>query len=417
MAQGIGPCLPTGLSRTAVLGRARNHLGASPVGRSAILAFLAGAQAAWKPGRGGRRMAMQGDHDRVVGDNAHSFHSVRPEAFNYVWDNSIEPALEVDSGAIVEFTVRDASDEQIRADSTSEAVAKLDFDHVNPVSGPVYVRGAQPGDVLAVEILEFKPRDWGWTALIPGFGLLADEFPEPWLRISRVEVEQGKVVFADGIELPYEPFPGTIGVAPAEPGPHSIVPPSRWGGNMDTKHLRIGTTLYLPVGVEGALFSVGDTHSAQGDGEVCGTAIETAMEVSLRLSVRRDFPIEAPQYRDPPGALPRAEGTGYYVSTGVAPDLMEATKQAVRATMQHLGEDHSLSREGRATSAAYGASCASGRRSRCRSASWLRAPPWPSTARCRLVWWGGQFRWRSSSPPWASCSSPTPSSASRATST
>jgi acetamidase/formamidase len=290
-------------------------------------------------------MAMRGDHDRVAEEGGYSFHSVRPEAYNYVWDNSIEPVLEVDSGEIVDFIVRDASDEQIRADSTSEDVAKLDFNHVNPVSGPVYVRGAQPGDVLAIDILEFRPRDWGWTALIPGFGLLADEFPEPWLRISQVEAERGRVIFADGIELPYEPFPGTIGVAPAEPGPHSIVPPSRWGGNMDTKHLRAGTTLYLPIGVEGALFSVGDTHSAQGDGEVCGTAIETAMEVSLRLSVRRDFRIQAPQYRVPPSVLPRAEGTGYHVSTGVAPNLMEATKHAVRATMEHLGDRHDLSRE------------------------------------------------------------------------
>src|ERR671917_221327 len=271
-------------------------------------------------------MAMRGDHDRIAG-GGRSFHAVRPEAFNYVWDNGIEPVLEVDSGEVVDFSVRDASDEQLGADSTAEDVARLDFEHVNPVSGPVYVRGAQPGDVLAIEILEFRPRDWGWTALIPGFGLLADEFPEPWLRISRVEAERRKVVFAEGIELPYEPFPGTIGVAPAEPGPHSIVPPSRWGGNMDTKHLRAGTTLYLPVGVEGALFSVGDMHSAQGDGEVCGTAIET------------------PQYRVPPGALPRAEGTGYHVSTGVAPDLMEATRQAVRATMEHLRDRHGLSRE------------------------------------------------------------------------
>ncbi len=290
-------------------------------------------------------MATRGDRDRAAGEAKHSFHAVRPEAFNYVWDNSIEPVLELDSGEVVEFTVLDASDEQIQANSTSEDVAKLDFGHVNPVSGPVYVRGAQPGDVLAVEILEFRPRDWGWTALIPGFGLLADEFPEPWLRISRVDAERSTVIFAEGIRLPYEPFPGTIGVAPAEPGSHSIVPPSRWGGNMDTKHLRVGTTLYLPVGVEGALFSVGDTHSAQGDGEVCGTAIETAMDVSLRLSVRRDFRIEAPQYRMPPGSLPRAEGTGYHVSTGVAPDLMEATKQAVRATMEHLGDRHNLSRE------------------------------------------------------------------------
>jgi acetamidase/formamidase len=288
---------------------------------------------------------MRDDHDRVVGRNGHSFHAVRREAFNYVWDNSIEPALEVDSGELVEFTVRDASDEQIRVGSTAEDVAKLDFEHVNPVSGPVYVKDARPGDVLAIEILEFRPRDWGWTALIPGFGLLADEFPEPWLRISRVEAQRGKVIFAEGIELPYEPFPGTIGVAPAEPGPHSIVPPSRWGGNMDTKHLRVGTTLYLPVGVEGALFSVGDTHSAQGDGEVCGTAIETAMDVSLRLSVRRDFRIDTPKYHVPPGALPRAEGTGYHVSTGVAPDLMEATKQAVRSTMEQLVDRHCLSRE------------------------------------------------------------------------
>ena len=288
---------------------------------------------------------MRGDRDRAVGQNGHSFHAVRPDAFNYVWDNNIKPALEVDSGEVVEFTVRDASDEQIQANSTSEDVAKLDFEHVNPVSGPVYVKGARPGDVLAIEILEFRPRDWGWTALIPGFGLLADEFPEPWLRISRVEATRGRVVFAEGIELPYEPFPGTIGVAPAEPGPHSIVPPSRWGGNMDTEHLRAGTTLYLPVGVEGALFSVGDTHSAQGDGEVCGTAIETAMEVSLRLSVRRDFRIDAPQYRVPPGALPRVEGTGFHVSTGVASDLMEATRGAVRATMEQLVDRHGLSRE------------------------------------------------------------------------
>jgi acetamidase/formamidase len=290
-------------------------------------------------------MATRDDHGRAAGGGGHSFHAVRPDAFNYVWDNNIEPVLEVDSGEVVEFTVRDASDEQIQANSTSEDVAKLDFEHVNPVSGPVYVKDARPGDVLAIEILEFRPRDWGWTALIPGFGLLADEFPEPWLRISRVEAERRKVVFAEGIELPYEPFPGTIGVAPAETGPHSIVPPSRWGGNMDTKHLRAGTTLYLPVGVEGALFSVGDTHSAQGDGEVCGTAIETAMEVSLRLSVRRDFRIDAPHYRVPPGALPRAEGTGYHVSTGVAPDLMEATRGAVRATMEQLVDRHGLSRE------------------------------------------------------------------------
>lgn len=274
-----------------------------------------------------------------------TLHSVREDAFNYVWDNALEPALEVEPGDAVELHVRDASDEQIDADSDVAAVAALDFDHVNPVSGPVFVKGARPGDVLEVELLELRPRDWGWTALIPGFGLLADEFPEPWLRISRVDSERGRVVWGEGISLPYRPFPGTIGVAPAEPGQHSILPPSRWGGNIDTKHLVVGTALYLPVGVEGALFSLGDTHAAQGDGEVCGTAIETAMDVVVRLTVRRDFAIEAPQYRLPEGALAAGERSAYHVCTGVGPDLMEAAKDAVRATIRRLQERRGLERE------------------------------------------------------------------------
>jgi acetamidase/formamidase len=280
-----------------------------------------------------------------VHDGPRTLHSVREDAFNYVWDNALEPALEVEPGAALELHVRDASDEQIGADSGVEAVSALDFEHVNPVSGPVFVKGARPGDVLEVELLELRPRDWGWTALIPGFGLLADEFPEPWLRISRVDPERDRVVWSDGISLPYRPFPGTIGVAPAEPGQHSIVPPSRWGGNIDTKHLLPGTTLYLPVGVEGALFSLGDTHAAQGDGEVCGTAIETAMEAVVRLSVRSDFAIAAPQYHVPRGLLAAGEQSAYHVCTGVGPDLMEAAKDAVRAATRRLEDRHGLERE------------------------------------------------------------------------
>jgi acetamidase/formamidase len=275
----------------------------------------------------------------------HSLHEVRKDAYNYVWDNAIPPVLEVDSGAEVELHVRDASDEQIGPDSGVDAVAALDFSHVNPVSGPVAVKGARPGDVLAVEILELRPRDWGWTAIIPGFGLLADEFPEPWLRISQVDADARRVRFADGVTLPYEPFPGTIGVALPEPGEHSIVPPSSWGGNLDIKHLRVGTTLYLPVGVEGALFSVGDTHAAMGDGEVCGTAVEAPMDIVVRLSVRRDFSVPAPQYSIPAGELARTEAGAFHVTTGVAPDLMEATRAATRAMIDHLGERRGLRRE------------------------------------------------------------------------
>lgn len=272
-----------------------------------------------------------------------SLHDLRADAYQYAWDNSVEPALEIESGEAVLLHVRDASDEQIDEGSSVDDVAKLDFSHVNPVSGPIYVKGAGPGDTLAVELLELRPQGWGWTAIIPGFGLLADEYPEPWLRISHVEGE--RVRWSDEISLPFRPFPGTVGVALPEPGAHSIVPPSRYGGNMDTKHLNPGTTLYLPVGVDGALFSLGDTHAAQGDGEVCGTAIEAAMDVVLRLSVRKDVRVDAPQYDLPAGLVAAHERSAYHVCTGVAPDLMEATRDAVRATVTWLGDTHQLDRE------------------------------------------------------------------------
>jgi len=272
-----------------------------------------------------------------------SLHDVSRDAFNYVWDRSIEPAIELEDGDSVLLHARDASDEQIRRDSTAADVANIDFSHVNPVSGPVFVKGARPGDVLAVEVLELRPSNWGWTAIIPGFGLLAEEFPTPWLRISDVDPERGVVQFSERISLPLRPFPGTIGVAPAEPGEHPILPPTRWGGNLDTKHLTAGTTLYLPVGTEGALLSVGDTHAAQGDGEVCGTAVENAMEITLRVSVRRDFTLHAPQVEIPRAAAARVPD--YHVCTGVGPDLMEAARDAVRAMITHLGERHGLDRE------------------------------------------------------------------------
>jgi acetamidase/formamidase len=275
--------------------------------------------------------------------NTGSLHELRPDAFEYTWDNSVEPALEVEPGETVLLRVRDASDEQLGPSSTAADVGALDFGKVNPVSGPVYVKGAQPGDTLTVEVLEFETPTWGWTAIIPGFGVLADEFPDPWLRIS--EVTENGVRFSDRITLPFRPFPGTLGVAPPEPGAHSIVPPSRWGGNMDTKYLNPGTTLYLPVGVEGALFSLGDTHAAQGDGEVCGTAIETAMDVVIRLSVRKDIRVAAPEYDLPAGAIAEHDGSGYHVCTGVGPDVMECARDAVRATIEWLGENHALERE------------------------------------------------------------------------
>ena len=253
-------------------------------------------------------------------------------SFHGVWDRSLQPALEVEDGEILELHVPDASREQIGEHAVVGDLASIDFDLMNPVAGPVFVRGARPGDVLEVEVLEVRTRAWGWTAIVPGFGLLADDFPEPWLRISRIE--EGRVFFGERFQLPSRPFPGTIGVAPESPGPHSVIPPSRFGGNIDVRHLTAGATLFLPVGIEGALFSAGDGHAAQGDGEVCGSAIETGMEIALRLGVRRDIRVDAPQLLVP-AMSPVAEGR-VHVTTGVAEDLHEAARGAARAMIERL---------------------------------------------------------------------------------
>jgi acetamidase/formamidase len=271
------------------------------------------------------------------------YKTIHNQHHHFGWDNGIEPVLRVQPGAELEVGTVDASGGQLSVDSTAADVGALDFGRVNPVTGPVYIEGAEPGDVLEVEVQGFEENSWGWTALIPGFGLLADEFSEPYLHISNYDSRS--VSFTDEIALPFRPFPGTIGVAPAEKGIHSVVPPRHVGGNLDIRDLTIGTKLYLPVEVSGALFSVGDTHAAQGDGEVCGTAIETAMKIRVRLDLKKGLRIDSPQFEVAPGAHVQDGSKGYYVTTGVAPDLMLASKDAIRSMIDYLGWEYSLAPE------------------------------------------------------------------------
>jgi acetamidase/formamidase len=275
-------------------------------------------------------------HDSRIG-----VHHVCSSSIHSVWDNTIEPACEVSSGDSIELSAPDASYRQIGRAATADDLGAVDFSLMNPLAGPVFVRDAHPGDTLEVEILRVETDTWGWTGIVPGFGLLAEDFPRPWLRVS--EIEHGRVCFADGVEIQCRPFPGTIGVAPDRPGAHSVIPPSEFGGNLDVRYLTVGTRLFLPVGVEGALFSVGDGHAAQGDGEVCGSAIETAMRISVRLTARPDLRIAAPQLMVPAPALRPSESV--YVTTGVAGDLREAAQDAVRAMIDHLGRRHRMDPE------------------------------------------------------------------------
>jgi acetamidase/formamidase len=252
------------------------------------------------------------------------------------WANDRAPVITVGSGAELTLEVPDASAGQIGPGSGIDAVRNLDFDKVNPTCGPIYVEGARPGDVLTVEIRAMEMSAAGWTAIFPGFGLLADQFTTPWLKVWELG-SGGRATFRDGISVPLQPFCGVIGLAPAEPGVHSVVPPRRVGGNLDVKQLGVGATLYLPVEVEGALLGIGDTHAAQGDGEVCGTAIESPSTVTVRLSVRRDLDLDAPEYDvTRPLERPSAAAAGYHATTGVAPDLMAATRQSIERMIVYL---------------------------------------------------------------------------------
>jgi acetamidase/formamidase len=249
---------------------------------------------------------------------------------HFGWDNSFVPAERVAPGATIEFQCLDAGGGQLQADSTVADVAKLDFERVNPVTGPIFVEGAEPGDALKVTIELFKPSGFGWTANIPGFGLLADDFTEPALNIWKYDAASLEpALFGKNARVPLKPFAGTIGNAPAEVGLHSVVPPRRVGGNLDIRDLAAGTTLYLPVEVAGALFSVGDTHAAQGDGEVCGTAIESPMDVVLKLDLVKDARLKTPRFTTSGPVTRHLDAKGYEVTTGIGPDLMMGAKEAV----------------------------------------------------------------------------------------
>src|SRR5690606_13092563 len=160
--------------------------------------------------------------------------------------------------------------------------------------------------------------------IIPGFGLLAEDFTEPWLNVSRYDA--GQVEFLPGVRLPTRPFPGTIGVALAEPGLHSVVPPRAQGGNLDVRDLTSGAKLYLSVPVPDALSPPGHTAAAQGGGAVCGSAVEAAMKVRVRPDHGEVAGFAARRFELAGAAATEPMPKGFYATTGVAPDLMAATK-------------------------------------------------------------------------------------------
>lgn len=312
------------------------------------------------------------------------------------WHPDIPPIVRCASGDEVVLPTRDALDGQITADSTVEDVTRVNLNVVHPLTGPVYVEGAEPGDLLAVDVVEVAPPPFGFTVQIPGFGFLRDVFTEP--HIVRWRIADGWATSEDlpGVRIPGAPFMGTIGLAPSHdlmrtitareqdlldrggavlpPDPTDAVPadaaiagtalrtipPRETAGNVDIKQLCAGTRLLMPVFAEGALFSAGDAHFAQGDCETCGTAIEIASVLTVRFEVRkgaaaergiRDLQFERDGYVvSPELAAPKRffATTGMSVTRdgrGESEDLTLAAKNALMNMIDHLVAEYGFTRE------------------------------------------------------------------------
>jgi acetamidase/formamidase len=270
-------------------------------------------------------------------------HHLDKHAVHHRWSRDYEPALTVDPGDTVVFETPEITRGQLTRTSTADALLNLDFDLIHQISGPVAVRGAEPGDSLVVEIVSVKPKEWGYSFVLPGFNLLKDDpaFQTPYLKIWDLS-DPEKTEFKPGIVIPYEPFCGLMGLAPGEPGEHSTVPPRRVGGNLDIRQLIAGTVMHMPIEAPGALFSCGDVHATQGDGEVCGTGIEMESFVTLKFDLRKGENLPELQFRMPGQMTGSWNDKGWFCTTAHGPDLWENTQNAIRYMIAWLKKEHGL---------------------------------------------------------------------------
>jgi len=270
-------------------------------------------------------------------------HTIHAGHRHFGWSRDHAPVATVAPGEAVEFDVIDGGGGQITRASDAATIGALDFATLLPLNGPIAVDGARPSDTLKITVLDVTPSGWGWSGVIPGFGLLAEEFTEPALRHWTYDPSgREPAMFGTIARVPVRPFPGTLGLALAEPGVHSALPPRRVGGNLDTRDITVGTELYLPVEVAGALFSVGDTHAAQGDGELAGSAIESPMRIAFRFDVVRGLALDGPWFTTPGPVTRHLDGKGYYVTSGVGPDILPAARDAVRRMIDVLARGHGV---------------------------------------------------------------------------
>jgi formamidase len=339
--------------------------------------------------RAARRKGMPREH--VIGIDPFKPLGEEPQTGHNRWHEAIEPVVEVDPGDTVVYETRDAFDGQLNRESTAEDVGNLDLSVVHPLTGPVFVKGAEQGDLLEVKLVavEADPwEQWGYTVEVPGFGFLRDEFPDPYIvhwRLHGNEYAESEQL--PGVRIRCNPHPGVLGLTPsaelrqrateregalAERGGFALlpdpggavpadeviarealrtIPPRETAGNIDIKQISPGTTVLLPVYAEGGLVSTGDVHYAQGDCEACGTAIEVRTRVHLRFGIRKgeaerrgiqDLQYFRDDYFTPPElAAPRR----FFATTGIgvhkdgtneSEDLSLSAKNALLNMIEHL---------------------------------------------------------------------------------
>jgi acetamidase/formamidase len=265
------------------------------------------------------------------------------------YDSTVKPVLRVASGDTIRVETMIARGLQrlraagVKEDEIPDALKVVERTvtergpGAHPMTGPIWIEGAEPGDVLEVKIVGFEfLHPYGVSGFIPGGGTLPDEFPYVHFHLVRFDARAGTAAFAPGITLKLAPFFGSIGVAPHPlVGRISSGPPGPHAGNLDNKELVAGSTLYIPVAVPGALLSLGDGHAMQGDGEVTLTALETSLRGTVQVTVRKGRPLK----------WPRAETPTHYIAMGLHTDLDEAAKLATREMIDFLVAEKQMNRD------------------------------------------------------------------------
>src|SRR5690348_3358906 len=261
-------------------------------------------------------------------------HVLSAEPIHSRWNRDLPPRLTIASGDTVHFECLDASGAQVRPGMTLDEYIEINTERIHALTGPIFVEGAAPGDVLQIDILEVAHKGWGWSSVISGLGFLKHKFADPYLFHWTLEPEVSRSL-APAI-VPLRPFCGVMGVAPAERGEFRTIPPGPFGGNMDVRELCAGSTLYLPVLNRGALFSAGDAHAAQGDGEVCINGIECPADVTLRFRLHNQRTLHGPFIEAAPRSA--AQEAEAWVVVESATDAVDAARAATSRMIDLLVE-------------------------------------------------------------------------------